>query len=421
MLLCDPREFRALVDELGPRRVASVLRKPPSWVETAATEQPPLWALVLLRRAVHQFRSAPPGFGGFEVPGAPAWTTSQGDGQLTGALPAWQLGSDDARPRVLLVGGSLNQTRMMHRIAEALGDDAVCAFSSFYADGYVRWLAEHGHLDTTILGGQAKAATQRYFREHGLPVDERGEARTYDLVVMGTDLVVPDNVRATRFVLVQEGMTDPEGWLYRLTRTLGLPRYLANTSMTGLSHAYDAFCVAGDGWKDKFVAKGCDPERLVVTGMPNFDDCAAYLDNDFPHHGYVLAATSCLRETFKYEDRDAFILRAKREAEARGRRLLFKLHPNEDHARAVREIEALAPEALVFTEGNTDHMIANCDVLVTRYSSVVLVAAALEKTIVSDLDAGTLRQLRPVQNGGTSAHHIADVCRQVLDCAPVLA
>ena len=99
---------------------------------------------------------------------------------------------------------------------------------------------------------------------------------------------------------------------------------------------------------------------------------------------------------------------------AGGRELLFKLHPNENHARARREIERLAPRALVFDSGNTNHMIANCAALVTRYSSVVHVAVALGKEVHADLDPVTLRRLMPIQNGGTSARRIADVCRRFL-------
>ena len=67
-----------------------------------------------------------------------------------------------------------------------------------------------------------------------------------DLVVTTSDLVAPRNLRGVPMVLVQEGMTDPEDWRYRLARGLGLPRWIGNTSMTGLSHAYEAFCVASE-------------------------------------------------------------------------------------------------------------------------------------------------------------------------------
>src|SRR5262245_4894390 len=161
---------------------------------------------------------------------------------------------------------------MMVRIAEALLPDADCRFSPFYADGLLRRAAERGLLDFTILAGQARRASLAFVGERGLAVDERGEAFDYDLAVVGTDLVVPENLRNKPIVLVPEGLADPEDWRYRLVRALGLPRFLANTAMTGLSHAYARFCVASEGYRDLFAGKGVPPEAMVVTGIPNFDD-----------------------------------------------------------------------------------------------------------------------------------------------------
>lgn len=313
--------------------------------------------------------------------------------------------------RVLLIGGSLNQTSMVHNVARYLADYD-CWFSPHYADGVLGLAAAAGLLDFTVLGGQARRRTLRYLADHGLNVDDRGARHRYDLVVTASDLTVPRNVARTRMVLVQEGMTDPENYRYRLVRALRLPRYLGNTSMVGLSHAYVAFCVASAGYRDLFVRKGVRPERIHLTGIPNFDNAAAFLNNDFPHRGHVLAATSCLRETLKREDRGAFIRKALRLAD--GRPLLFKLHPNERVERAMREIERLAPDALVFAEGNTNHMIANADVLVTRYSSVVYIGVALGKEVHADIDQETLRRLAPIQNGGTSARRIANICKWYL-------
>jgi hypothetical protein len=104
--------------------------------------------------------------------------------------------------------------------------------------------------------------------------------------------------------------------------------------MTGLSHAYSTFCVASEGYRQLFTRKGVRRERMRVTGIPNFDDAASFLRNDFPHRGYVLGATSCLRETLKPEDRRGFIRRCLRVAD--GRPLMFKLHPNERMDRARR-------------------------------------------------------------------------------------
>jgi hypothetical protein len=62
-------------------------------------------------------------------------------------------------------------------------------------------------------------------------------------------------------------------------------------------------------------------------------------------------------------------------------------------------------------------MIANCDVLVTQYSSTVFVGLALGKECHSYFDLGELRRLLPLQNA-SAARNIAAVCRDVLAGAP---
>jgi hypothetical protein len=122
--------------------------------------------------------------------------------------------------------------------------------------------------------------------------------------------------------------------------------------------------------------------------------------------------TSDARETFKRDDRAALVRRALEIA--RERLVVFKLHPNEDHARAHAEIRALAPRALIYASGSAEEMIANADVVVTQWSSTAFVALALEKEVHSNFPADQLRRLAPVQNGGRAASNIAQVCREVL-------
>ena len=99
---------------------------------------------------------------------------------------------------------------------------------------------------------------------------------------------------------------------------------------------------------------------------------------------------------------------------ARGRRIVFKLHPNEDHERATAEVAAKFPDALVFASGDTNAMIANCEALITQYSTVIYTGLALGKECYSYLDVAELRRLVPLQNGGTSARNIAAVCTKLL-------
>jgi hypothetical protein len=250
-------------------------------------------------------------------------------------------------------------------------------------------------------------------------VDFQGARGPYDLVLTCADLVVPRNIRQTPCVLVQEGMTDPENLVYQIVRRLRfLPRWLASTSTTGLSGFYDRFCVASEGYRRLFIRKGADPAKIVVTGIPNFDDCARYLRNDFPLRHFVLVCTSDMRETFKFENRKKFIRKAVRIAD--GRQLVFKLHPNEDFKRGEREIRRHAPGARVYTSGNTEEMIANCDVLITRYSTTVYVGLALGKECYSDFDMEELRGLAPLQNR-SSARAIAGVCAKMLEEPPLRA
>lgn len=315
--------------------------------------------------------------------------------------------------RVLLIGGSLNQTRIVHAVARHLEDRYDCYFTPFYWTGLGHWAAQTGLADFTALGGRFRRQTEAYLKEQALPVDYGGRLHNYDLVVTATDLIIQRNIRHKKIVLVQEGMTDPENILYSLVKRFKLPRYVASTASTGLSDAYQYFCVASEGYKEFFIKKGVRPEKLVVTGIPNFDNVHQYLSNNFPFRHYVLVATSDARETYKFDNRSRFIGRAL--AIADGRPLIFKLHPNENARRAAREIKSLAPHALIYTDGNIEPMIANCDVLITQYSTVVYIGLALGKEVYSYFDLETLKKMVPIQNGGRSGQNIAAICRRLLE------
>jgi hypothetical protein len=316
------------------------------------------------------------------------------------------------KKKILFIGGSLNQTTIMHQISLHLSEyDSY--FTPFYGDGLIKWMSDKGMLDFTVMGGNFRRQTDTHMKQHGLNVDFRGRANHYDLVVTSQDLIVQKNIRKKSIVLVQEGMTDPENFAYHLVRHLKLPRYLASTAATGLSHRYKRFCVASEGYRDLFIKKGVRPERLVVTGIPNFDNIAQYMDNNFPHRNFALVATSDARETFKFDNRPRFIRKAI--AHSGDRPLIFKLHPNERYKRAVTEIRKYAPDALIFQEGDINPMIANCDVLITQYSSVSYVGLALGKEVHSYFDIDELKRLLPIQNNGQSSRNIAEVCKGLLN------
>jgi hypothetical protein len=316
------------------------------------------------------------------------------------------------RKRIFFICGSMNQTTQMHQISKHLSDYEQ-SFSPYYCHGFDEVLRKLGLIEFTIAGNKVVGRCRTYLQNHGLLIDYQGKNPPYDLVVTCSDVYLQKNIRDNRIVLVQEGITDPESIMFHLVKRLRfLPRWMGGTATTGLSDAYVAFCVASEGYRDFFIRKGVRPEKIVVTGIPNFDDFRRYCTNDFPYRHYVLACTSPLRELFRREDREAFIRKA---AEiAGGRQLIFKLHPIENVERATREIRTHAPGAMVFATGNAEEMIANCDVLITRFSSTAFVGIALGKDTYSDFDIDELRRLLPLQND-SAALNIANVCRRVLE------
>jgi hypothetical protein len=315
------------------------------------------------------------------------------------------------KKNILFICGSRNQTTMLHKISEKL-PDFNHFFTPYYADGIEKIATNLGLLEFSVLGKKFYNISMDYFRQNDLNIDYRGEKNKYELVVMCSDLIVPRNVRGRRMLLVQEGMTDPENLAYKIVKRTGIPGYFGGTAATGLSDMYQTFCVASEGYREHFIKKGVNPDKIRVTGLPNFDNCAKCLDNEFPHKGYALVCTSDARETYKAENRKKFIEKAIKLSE--GKQLIFKLHPNENVPRATREINRYAPGSLVYHKGNTDEMIANCDILITHFSTVVYVGIALGKKVHSSFNVEELKKLVPLQNGGKSAQNIADECLKLI-------
>lgn len=316
------------------------------------------------------------------------------------------------RKKILYICGSRNQTTMLHKISLSL-PEYEHYFSAYYSDGIERFFANLGLLDFSVLGGKFREQTESYLTEKNLNIDYEGQNNEYELAVICSDLIVPKNIRNKKLVMIQEGMTDPENIFYHMVKKLKIPRYFGGTAATGLSDSYTYFCVASEGYKKLFINKGVKPEKIIVTGIPNFDDCNQYVNNNFPYHNYALVCSSDSRETYKFENRKKFILNAVKLSE--GKQMIFKLHPNENVERATREINKWAPGSIIFSNGNTNEMIANCDILITLYSTVVYVGMALGKKVHSAFHLEDLKRLLPIQNNGESSKRIAEICTSLIE------
>jgi hypothetical protein len=318
-----------------------------------------------------------------------------------------------SKHHVLLICGTINQTSMMHQIGEHLTDCA-CFYTPFYFEGILNELGKMGLFNFTAAAGPLRVKPLSYLQAVGVEIDEGGKRFNYDLVITCTDLMKQKKIQDKRIVLVQEGITEPESLRSRLVRLLRLPRYLANTAAFGTSDIYEIFCVASEGYRQHFIRRGARAEKIAVKGIPNFDDVIRFCTVPFPHKDkdFVLVATSNAHETFKFDNRRSFLRKAL--SIANGRPLVFKLHPAENHRRSIREIRRFNKDALIYTTGDIQPMIAHCTALVCQYSSVALIAAAMGREVHSDIDPQELQALVPIQNGGTSADHIAGICRALL-------
>jgi len=315
-------------------------------------------------------------------------------------------------PRVLFICGSPNQTGQMLQVAGAL-PEVDAWFTPYYSDHLEHVvLTKLGFVEPAINGYRRRGICADELNAQGVRIDLGAERNEYDLWVCPNDAIIPAALSPTPWILVQEGIMEQPNWrtwVWRHTRLM--PRPLATTATFGLTKRYTRFCVASEGYRKQFLAEGIQPEKLVVTGIPNFDDFARFRDNDFPHRGYVLVCTSDGRETMMKVDRPALLKRSVQIAA--GRPLIFKLHPNENVERATREILAIAPKALVFAGGNAEEMVANCDVLITEHSSLTFCGLALGKEVHTNLPLEQVEALLPVQNRRAAAE-IADVIRDVL-------
>ena len=322
------------------------------------------------------------------------------------------------RNKILFIVGSPNQTNQMHQISEYLKDEYECWFSQFMPDTwYEKWGLRKGLIETTILGGTFKEKADKYLKENNLPNDYMAVQNKYDLTVFCTDLIVPRKLRKAKTIWVQEGMVDQVTPWAKFVRATGvIPRYFAmGTSLNGSSNICDIYCAASEGYKNFYDEMGTKRDKIAVTGIPNFDNVSQYLRNDFPHRDFVLVATSDIRECWGTDDRIAFLQNCMKISA--GRKIIFKLHPNEKMDRAISEIHQVAgPDAMIYTDNaKAEHMVANCEELITQFSTLVYVGIGLGKKVHSYFDLEKLYNLMPIQNSGTSARNIAEICRGYIE------
>jgi hypothetical protein len=322
------------------------------------------------------------------------------------------------KKNILCLGGSRNQTSQLHQIARHLENNYNVYYSQIFGEGFFyKAAAEIGFFDNTVLGRDSSftKASMEYIRTHNLNYDYRGRSKgiKYDLALLSTDMIVPKSFKNIKTVWIQEGMIDPITNFGRLVKRLGLPAYAtASTALNGTSNIADLYFAMSHGYKKYFSTYGTDNEKIMVTGIPNFDNIHSLLETSYPEGGFVLVATSDIRELGGNDDRIYLIKEAIKIAN--GRKIIFKPHPNENIQRVISEIRSIIPEAKIITEPIIDTLIAHCDVLITQYSSCVYQGMVLGKKVYSYFPMEELESKKPIQNNGKSAEIISGIVKDFL-------
>jgi hypothetical protein len=317
--------------------------------------------------------------------------------------------------KILFISNTLHQTKQMHAIAEYL-PGVKTAFSPGYGSRLAKlvhlWQGKENLSDRTCFRNRWR----EYTHDYRLTEDLYGKQGPYEIVVTTSDQVIPDNIMGSRVVLVQDDMLDPENWTFFLHKCFpAIPRWLAGTAALGQSRVYQRFCVASEGYRNYFIRHGLPEHKLVVTGIPLFDNYEIYTYNNFPYRDYVLICMSNEREmAFRADTRKDFLEDARRIA--KDRKIIVKLQSGEQ-SRMVQEVRARLPQATIITDGCEKEMVANASVVICQHSSLAVMAIALQKETYSYWDNAILRELMPIQNR-SAAKEIARVCSQMLEALP---
>ena len=310
--------------------------------------------------------------------------------------------------KILFIGSTIRQTWALHEISKHLETAYQCYFTPYYADGLVDVFRRFGWLESTILGESHQKATLNYIKKYNLKLDHRGNDHDYDLVVTGSDLVVQNNIRGKKLLLVQEEITVPDTPFTQLVEWLTVPRLLANTSANGLSDRYDIFCVASQGYADRYVRKGLNPEKIKVTGIPRYASLQDARHETTVDRGVVHFATTPLSEPLKPKVRKAYLKEATQIAD--GRKIRIKLLPKGHVRRAKRQLRKIFPLVPIVVGDNLNQHFAR-----SRESICVLTAFTMAEKLHIFSDAQDVLSLMQVEQQIDSAEKIAKICRHLLN------
>lgn len=150
----------------------------------------------------------------------------------------------------------------------------------------------------------------------------------------------------------------------------------------------DKFAIYGNLAKQLCLNHNIEPEKLVITGNPRYDDL--FKRKVISNEKNILISLSGIASTawstffsisliLKYEKMFKEVLKSLAKYE---KNIIIKLHPTQDSIIDVKGIvEELLPNAQIYKNANTYDLIAQSDVVITPPSSIITEALILDKPV----------------------------------------
>ena len=150
----------------------------------------------------------------------------------------------------------------------------------------------------------------------------------------------------------------------------------------------DKFAIYGNLTKQLCLNHNIDPEKLVITGNPRYDEL--FKRKIISNEKNILISLSGIASTawstffsisliLKYEKMFREVLKSLAKYE---KNITIKLHPTQDSIINVQEIvNELLPNAQIYKNANTYDLIAKSDVVISPPSSIITEALILDKPV----------------------------------------
>jgi len=316
------------------------------------------------------------------------------------------------KKNILFIGSTVDQIKVMHTISDHLNPVHNCFFTPFYLDNVVSKLGLSRQLENIVFGKNYREDIFDYIQNNDLKLDECGESNHYDLVVTFSTLIIPKNIRNSRIVLLQDLMNEPRNFMAYFTKWFKFSSYLNKPSSINLFERYDVVCVASPGYRKRFIRNGADPDKIALTGIPEFTTFPDTLPDDVLQRGVVHLVTLPLWGSLEKEYRKDLQMNLNWIAD--GRPIYFKLLPTDQPIIATRKIKNTLLNVRVFT-GSRNHLKNIYERgLISKRTACLFTASVIGDKLHIFADAEVLRHLKPYQNSTASAEKIANVCKNLM-------